>query len=294
MSEWQWEFDQRGFIRHVVNPKGRTLLMSPAAGPWDGLNDGKSGGIGGFGVHVARSLAQADHRHLDSCHWHYDAGRDQYGVHYADDGLLPSGRRWYRVILGDAHAALIQVNYRWRIRDNVASCLARVHIRPSANGVYFKEPKFCVNGLIGFNDRYQALSPDMKTSVMGPLRATNPKDTTKQIRQLWRRHVRLFGDAGIATISYGGMSGTSVVDTGLKAWRDYADKQPGLKKEDEGVGCYCDNLRATWELVRWPGSIGFLGNSWVGGPGQHICWCAGRHAPLNAKFNVWLRVKFEA
>jgi hypothetical protein len=288
---WRFEFSEFGFLSEVRDPEGRTRLRSPEhAGPWDGINDGKNGGAGAFGVHVIELGAT---RHLDTCHRPDDPGRDGWGF-IMDTPFVSQGRR---IFTGTGYTpiggAALRTRAEWRI--DLSQARATLDFRVELlRDLWIKEPKLGVNGLLGIDSAYVLSAEGVVLGRHDLSGYSDPSRHTRQATNPLRRHVHLLGDRQGALLRFGGFNGHSLVGPGWGDWRRLADSRPGAHPV-QAKYCHCDRLRDSWEMVRWGSRhsvTGVMFHGWTGGAGQHDCLCAYRRLDRGMRARLQLRIAF--
>jgi hypothetical protein len=257
-------------------PKGEVSLH---------INDPRFGGLGCFGVHIARRNEFFPDG-LVNFTWDLTermnaAERGGYGV---------CGRDGNTVLLSDGEsypAPILAVTRDVEVLHDGVRMTVTVEVKwnGSGNQLFFKEPKIVAHGLRGYQF-IQCRGSDGQP--LGPRRdlakLAKPSVHTIQFRQLRRADVRLTGSRPPVTLTFD--------KSGWDAWADAADAAEPLG----GGAPYClqgppaGHLSRAWESAHWPGvdAAGVMFHAWEGGTGYMDCLCAFRPAVPGARQTVAL------
>jgi hypothetical protein len=257
----------------------------PADEPSLHINDPRFGGVGCFGVHIARQNEFFPHD-LPNFTWDLTERMSApdhggYGVcgQTADTVLLSDGESSPKPILAVTHD-LEQLTAGVRVRVTV-----EVAWDGTGRPLYFKEPKLVAHGLHGY--RFLQCR-DAAAQPLGPRHdlaaLPKPDKHTLQLRHAERADVRLTGSAPPVTLTFD--------RSGWEQWADQADAGAPL---GEGKP-YClqgppaGHLSRAWEAAHWPDVdvAGVMFHAWEGGTGYMDCLCSFRPAVPGASYTVTL------
>jgi hypothetical protein len=249
------------------------------------INDPRFGGIGCFGVHIARRNEFFPSR-LDLFTWDLTERMSApdhggYGVSEstADTVFLSDGESFPRPLLA-VRRETEEAGEGFRMRVTV-----EVLWDGSGNRLYFKEPKLVAHGMRGYrfiecrDANGQSLGPRHDFKLLA-----DPTRHTIQFRRPERATVRLTGASPPVTLAFD--------RSGWDAWANDADPTEPLADGKP----YClqgpptGRLSRAWESAHWPGknAAGVMFHAWEGGTGYSDCLSAFRPAVPGARYAVAL------
>lgn len=290
-----------GVVTHVGHD-GKALVGAASTGEWDGMADPRHGGIGAFGVHIARPPFPEKGREFERARHVENLREGNWGVIRSDTVRDGDFFRAETELGDEIRRPLINVKIRWRFRGPVSTAIFDVTTLDAIRGLYAKEPKIGVSALVGRGTKF--VVRDSKRRLIRErafVNMSDPRKKTLQITEDNRRHVAITGTWGTAHITGGGLPLTSLgvfgaEDSryGLAKWRREAADAPKISSRDSDKAyCWCGKLRASWEVIAWPDRTGILMHGWTGGVGFHDCVCAYRLVRPGLRFRYYLRVRFE-
>lgn len=263
-----------GYLGRVTLADGRVIVddyRRDSTQPH--VNQPDAGGLGCFGVHLARRNGFYPH---DPPNYTWDlTGRMDatrhggYGVsHIGETEVEQIGADLTYGILvaftdGESRPnPLITVTYAYRFRPDRVDQAVTVQMTPCGSPVFVKEPKVVAHCLHGYS-QIDVLGPNRKLLDRRDLtRLPDPSHGTFQMGQT-AREACVFRGAGLPDV-------TVSCDRGLEQWADAADQAEPLHPDGAR---YClkpdGKLKRQWESAHWKEKpwAGVMLHAWEGGAG---------------------------